>query len=73
MTEEILAPLPGKIVKLNMVSGNKIEVDDEIIVIEAMKMETPIYSPYTGKITTLNVHEGDEVDQDDLIAVVEHA
>jgi len=71
MAEEILAPLAGKIVKLHIEPGTSVEEDDEILIIEAMKMETPIFAPCDGTIKTLSVKEGDEVDEDDLIAVIE--
>ena len=39
--------------------------------IEAMKMETPIYAPCDGTISAVHVKEGDEVEEDDLIAEIE--
>ncbi len=71
MSEEILAPLAGKIITLNIKQDSTVEEDDEILILEAMKMETPIYAPCDGKIISINVKEGDEVDEDDLIAVIE--
>jgi len=71
MSEEILAPLAGKIIKMHINPGSSIEEDDEIFVIEAMKMETPVYAPCNGKIASINVNEGDDVDEDDLIALIE--
>lgn len=73
MSEEILAPLAGKIVKLYIEAGGDIEEDEEVLVIEAMKMETSIYAPCDGKVTSVKVKEGDEVDEDDIIAVIEPA
>lgn len=71
MSEEVLAPMAGKIISLNIAVGDTVEEDDEILVIEAMKMETPIYAPADGKVATLKVKEGDELEEDDLIAVIE--
>ncbi len=71
MSEEILAPLAGKIITLNIKEGSMVEEDDEVLVLEAMKMETPIYAPCDGKIISIKVKEGDEVDEDDLIAEIE--
>lgn len=68
MAEEILAPLAGKVINVMVQPGSKVEEDDEILVIEAMKMETPIYSPCDGTITDVKVKEGDTVDEDDLLA-----
>jgi biotin carboxyl carrier protein len=71
MAEDILAPLAGKIIKLCVAPGATVEEDDEVLIIEAMKMETPIYAPCDGTIKELKLKEGDEVEEDDLIAVIE--
>ena len=68
---DITAPLSGRIVSINIEAGQSVEEDDEIIVIEAMKMETPIYAPADGTITDVLVSVGDEVDEDDVLAIIE--
>ncbi|HSL61528.1 MAG TPA: acetyl-CoA carboxylase biotin carboxyl carrier protein subunit [Desulfotignum sp.] len=70
MTTEITAPLPGKIVRLDIQVGTAIEEDMEIMAIEAMKMETLVYAPCDGKIEKLLKKVGDEVEEGDLIATV---
>ena len=70
MSEDVLAPLSGKIVSLNVEPGAVIEEDDEILVIEAMKMETPIFAPCSGIVSKIAVKEGDAVEEDDLLAVI---
>ena len=70
MSEEILAPLEGKIVKLNIQIGDKVEEDQEAFVIEAMKMETEVYVPCDGIVEKVLVKEGDEVEEDDLLAII---
>ena len=71
MAEEILAPLAGNVWKIQVKEGDQIEEDDEIIIMEAMKMETPIYAPHDGTIKSLKVKEGDAVEEDDVLAVLE--
>jgi len=71
MSEDVLAPLSGKIVSLSVESGAAVEEDDEILVIEAMKMETPIFAPCSGIVSKIAVKEGDAVEEDDLLAVIE--
>ena len=71
MSEEILAPLAGKVIELNIEEGQSVEEDEEILIIEAMKMETPIFAPCDGKIGSISIKEGDEVEEDDLIATIE--
>ncbi len=71
MAEEILAPLAGKIVKMFMEAGKTVEEDDEALVIEAMKMETPVYVPCNGTVKEIKVKEGGEVEEDDVLAIIE--
>ena len=42
---DILAPLAGKVLKLLVELGSKVEEDDELVVIEALKMENTVYAP----------------------------
>ena len=62
MATEVLAPLSGKIVKIIVEPGTSVAEDQEILMIEAMKMETPIYAPCDGVIDKLVKKEGDDVD-----------
>ncbi|MEX1297873.1 MAG: acetyl-CoA carboxylase biotin carboxyl carrier protein subunit [Desulfotignum sp.] len=70
MSNEITAPLPGKIVRLDIETGTSIEEDMEILAIEAMKMETIVYAPCDGKIEKMLKKVGDEVEEGDVIATV---
>ncbi len=71
MSEDVLAPLSGKIVSLSLEPGAAVEEDDEIMVIEAMKMETPVFAPCSGTVSEIKVKEGDSVEEDDLLAVID--
>jgi len=71
MSEEVLAPLAGKIISVGVEPGAAVEEDDEVLVIEAMKMETPVYSPCDGTIKEVKVKQGDEVEEDDLLLIIE--
>ena len=71
MENKIVAPRAGKIMQLNIEVGAKVEEDEEAIIIEAMKMETPIYSPCNGTVKEIKVKEGDTVEEDDVLAIVE--
>jgi biotin carboxyl carrier protein len=71
MAEEILAPLAGKIIQFSLEVGQTVEEDEEVLVIEAMKMETPVFAPCSGKVTEVKVKQGDEVEEDDVLAVLE--
>ena len=71
MAQEITAPLAGKIFKINIEVGEAVEEDDEVIIVEAMKMETPVYAPCDGTIKEIRVKEGDAIEEDDVLAVME--
>jgi biotin carboxyl carrier protein len=70
MATEVLAPMTGKIVRICVEPGASVVEALEMLVIEAMKMETPIYAPCDGVVEKMLKKEGDEVEEDDLIAVI---
>jgi acetyl-CoA carboxylase biotin carboxyl carrier protein len=72
MTQKILAPLDGKVFQLKVSPGDTVEEDEEILVIEAMKMETPIFVPCDGVVKEVSVKEGDDVREDDVLAVIDN-
>lgn len=65
------SPLSGKIIELNLEVGQAVNEDDEVVVIEAMKMENPIFCPETGTVKELKVKVGDQVNEGDVLAVIE--
>ena len=71
MTEDVLAPLSGTIWKISVALDESVEEDDEILIIEALKMETPVYSPCDGKVREIYVKEGDAVEEDQPLMSVE--
>ena len=71
MSEEIRSPLAGKVWTITAKEGDLIEEDDEVMVLEAMKMETPIYSSVDGTIKEIKVKKGDAVEEDDVLVVIE--
>ncbi|MDJ0876916.1 MAG: acetyl-CoA carboxylase biotin carboxyl carrier protein subunit [Desulfobacterales bacterium] len=71
MSEEILAPLAGKVIQINLEVGATVEEDEEILVIEAMKMETPVFAPLGGQVKEIRVGEGDEVEEDQVLVVID--
>jgi len=71
MAEEIIAPLSGKVISIEIEVGQEVEEDDEAVIIEAMKMETSVFVPCDGKVTEIKIKVGDEVEEDDVLAVIE--
>ena len=67
---ELLAPIAGNVWKILVAVGDKVEIDDELIILEALKMETPIYCDDSGTITEVKVKEGDAVNEGDVLVVI---
>ena len=70
MAQKIVAPLDGKVSQLKIKSGDKVQ-EEEILVIEAMKMETPIFVPCDGTVREVRVKEGDEVAENDVLIIID--
>ena len=70
-TQELVAQMPGKIVKVLVEEGQEVERDQGLLVIEAMKMENELKSPIRGVVTQVSVAEGETVEANAPLAVVE--
>jgi acetyl/propionyl-CoA carboxylase alpha subunit len=57
----IVAPMPGTVIKVNVHEGSTVKARDPLVVLEAMKMETPLVSPYDATVHAVHVKEGDRV------------
>jgi len=71
MAEQVRAPLAGNIWEVIVAVGDTVEEDDELLIIEALKMENPVYSPCNGKVVEVAVTKGDQVQEDDLLLVID--
>ncbi len=69
-TGEILAPMPGKIMKIIKSPGESVNIGDAILVLEAMKMEYSLESDTAGVVEAINVEEGQQVSASDVLAKV---
>ncbi len=67
---ELIAPIAGKVWKILVAVGDSVELDDELVILEALKMETPIYCDDSGSITEILVKEGDSVNEGDVLALI---
>jgi biotin carboxyl carrier protein len=73
MAQEVIeAPLPGKIVRVDVTVGNSVEESGVICIIEAMKMENPILSPVKASVIEVAVSAGQVVKTGEKIAVIEY-
>ena len=68
--QEILAPMPGKIVRLLVKEGDHVEAGQGLLVVEAMKMQNEIRSPKSGVIERVLAKEGQPVNAGEVLCVV---
>ena len=68
---EIRAPMPGKVVKVQIEAGATVEKGVGLVVVEAMKMQNEMKSPRAGVVVAINVKAGDTVSAGDVLAVIE--
>lgn len=71
MAEEVLAPMVGKVLKIEVQVGDAVKEDDEIMLVESMKLETGIHATCDGTIQEIRVAVGDTVEEDDVLAVID--
>ena len=67
--QEVKAPGPGTVLRVTASSGTKVSKGDEILVMDVMKMETPVTAPCDGTVTVL-VSQTDKVATGDVLAVI---
>ncbi|MGI6452128.1 MAG: acetyl-CoA carboxylase biotin carboxyl carrier protein subunit [Syntrophomonadaceae bacterium] len=65
------SPLAGKIFEINIEVGQSVEEDDEVMVIDALKMENPVYCTASGIVKEIKVKVGDQVNEGDVLAIIE--
>lgn len=65
------SPISGVVVRVSAKVGQQLKVNDEIMVLEAMKMETVITSPIAGTISRLDLQPGDAVKGNQVLVVFE--
>ena len=68
--QQIVAPMPGKVVRILVQAGDKVEAGQGLLVVEAMKMQNEIRSPKGGTIECLHVREGQPVNAGEVLCVV---
>jgi biotin carboxyl carrier protein len=68
---KIIAPMPGKVVRLLVRDGDAVELGAGVAVVEAMKMQNEIKSPKKGTVQKVLVNEGAAVNAGDVLAIVE--
>ena len=67
---KVVAPLPGRVISLKVKVGDAVSAGQEVVVLEAMKMENSITSDYAGTVLEVLVAEGDNVASDATLLVI---
>jgi acetyl-CoA carboxylase biotin carboxyl carrier protein len=71
MSVEILAPMPGKIIDVLVKVGDTVSEDDELVILEAMKMENPVYATAGGVVKEIKIAKDSTVEADQLLVILE--
>ncbi len=71
MSEEVTAPMSGSIWKIHVKVGDKVNYEDELVILEALKMENPIYAPADGTVSEIKVSENDQVEANQVLIVLD--
>ena len=69
--QKLLAPMPGKVVRIILAAGSEVEAGQGVLVVEAMKMQNELKSPKKGTVKQVMVAEGASVTAGEVLAIVE--
>ena len=69
----LTAPMPGQVVAVRVAKGDRVTAGQQLLALEAMKMEHAVSAPADGVLTELRVTTGSQVDAGDVLAVIEEA
>jgi len=70
--EVVEVPITGKIIDVNVKSGDEVKEGDILCLLESMKMENPILAPVDGTINEIKVAVNQVVNPGEVIAVIEY-
>ena len=69
--QKLLAPMPGKVVRIIVPAGSEVEAGQGVLVVEAMKMQNELKSSKKGTVKQMMVAEGASVSAGEVLAIVE--
>ena len=68
---EIIAPMGGKVIDVKVNVGDAVNEGDEVVILEAMKMELPIAAEVSGTVKEIKCNNGDTVEAEGVLIVLE--
>lgn len=68
---ELIAPMPGRVVKVGVAVGDRVERGAPVLIVEAMKMENELQAPISGIVRSVAVHAGMAVEANAVLCVIE--
>ncbi len=69
--EKVTSPMPGNILSVSVKEGDTVKEGQQLMILEAMKMENEIVAPKNGTITSVTVTKGASVQTDQVIATIQ--
>ena len=69
--QQVVAPMPGKVVRLLVKAGDHVEAGQGLLVVEAMKMQNEIRSPKSGTVERILAREGQPVNTGEILAWID--
>jgi acetyl-CoA carboxylase biotin carboxyl carrier protein len=71
MAHEVRAHITGTVWKIQVAVGDEVEEEDELIILESMKMEMPVECPVDGTVKEILIAEGEAVKEGLVLMIVE--
>lgn len=68
---KVVANMAGKVYRILVKPGDQVEEDQDVIILESMKMEIPIMAEQSGKVKEIKVKEDDFVNEEDVLMILE--
>ncbi len=69
--KRVVSNMAGVVLEFLVKPGDKVSVDQDVVMLESMKMQIPVQSPVAGTVKTISVKAGDFVDDGDVLIEIE--
>jgi acetyl-CoA carboxylase biotin carboxyl carrier protein len=68
---DVVAQMPGTIIQILVTVGEEVVEDQEVMILESMKMENPVYALCNGTVKEIKIKTGDKVTTDQVLMIIE--